>query len=332
MVRKAGEKPAGEGVMLMGARAHVREYMNKFIRLSERDGEKEESEKLQLWSIGIYSGKDPWSLEPVKKINPVLTRRDVKDVQALFIADPFMIRVGETWFMFFEMWNVKNGKGEIGLASSGDGRKWTYQQRVLAEPFHLSYPYVFQWEDEYYMIPESHQANDIRLYKAADFPVSWTLVGMIISGHRFADASIFRHDEKWWLLTETNPEMKHDTLRLYSSPALGGPWQEHPQSPVISGNPHIARPAGRVLKVDGKIIRFAQDCFPVYGIRVRAFAIEELTEHSYRERQIGEQAVLQPSGKGWNQGGMHHLDAHIRDDGSWIACVDGWKFVSPSGQ
>jgi hypothetical protein len=21
---------------------------------------------------------------------------------------------------------------------------------------------------------------------------------------------------------------------------------------------------------------------------------------------------------------MHHLDAHLQDDGRWLACVDGW--------
>ena len=34
--------------------------------------------------------------------------------------------------------------------------------------------------------------------------------------------------------------------------------------------------------------------------------------------------TLGPSGTGWNASGMHHLDAHSRDDESWIACVDGW--------
>ena len=30
----------------------------------------------------------------------------------------------------------------------------------------------------------------------------------------------------------------------------------------------------------------------------------------------------------WNHHGMHHIDAHLRRDGSWIACVDGfWSNV-----
>lgn len=31
---------------------------------------------------------------------------------------------------------------------------------------------------------------------------------------------------------------------------------------------------------------------------------------------------------GWvDKRGMHHLDAHLLEDGQWIACVDGWTAV-----
>ncbi len=118
------------------------------------------------WSIGIYIGDSPFDLKPPKGVrNPVLTREDVSDVTAAVVADPFMLRVSDTWFMFFEVFNWKANKGEIGLATSCDGMNWAYQQIVIAERFHLSYPYVFEWMNEYYLIPESHQAGSVRLYK-----------------------------------------------------------------------------------------------------------------------------------------------------------------------
>src|SRR5205085_3879170 len=107
-------------------------------------------------------------------INPVLTREDVSDVPAVFVADPFMVRHGRRWFMFFELMNWATWKGEIGLATSDDGLRWHYEEVVLAEPFHLSYPYTFHWEGSVYMVPESQQAGSIRLYRAEDFPGGWT--------------------------------------------------------------------------------------------------------------------------------------------------------------
>lgn len=278
------------------------------------------------WSIGIRVGSSPYGFDCWDMVcNPVLTQRDVSDVPAAFVADPFMIRQQNLWHMFFEVMNRRTGKGEIGWATSADGFEWKYQRIVLAEPFHLSYPYVFERQNEYYMIPESHKTAEIRLYKAAPFPMEWTYVSTLLTGSRFTDSSVFRYAGRWWLFTETNPEIRFDTLRLYYADELQGPWREHPKSPIIQGNPHIARPAGRVVVLPDRIIRYAQDCYPTYGRHVRAFEITELTPHRYHERPLGDVPLLTGSGMGWNAGGMHHIDPHHLGEGQWVACVDGWS-------
>ena len=132
--------------------------------------------EVRRWSIGIYVGESPVSLSPSEGVaNPVLTARHVTDVSAEFVADPFMVKEDSTWYMFFEVMNNATGQGDIGLAVSADTKKWDYKQIVLDEPFHLSYPYVFKWKDEYYLIPESGAANSVRLYRAIAFPTKWQL-------------------------------------------------------------------------------------------------------------------------------------------------------------
>ncbi len=78
-----------------------------------------------------------------------------------------------------------------------------------------------------------------------------------------------------------------------------------------------------MLRLDGRLFRFTQDCRRIYGERVLAFEILELTPASYRERQCSTKAVLAPSGQGWNGGAMHHIDPHPLPGAGWIACVDG---------
>jgi hypothetical protein len=256
-----------------------------------------------------------------------LTGGSVSDVPAIYVADPFMIRESGVWHMFFEVLNRESGRGEIGLALSQNALQWTYQRIVMKEPFHLSYPYVFKWEDDYYMIPESYQAKSVRLYKATNFPVEWSLAAELIAGEDFEDSSVFRFNDRWWLLNDVSrPPYYAGTLRLFSSDRLTDGWSEHPQSPIIQDDPHIARPAGRVLSWNGRIIRFTQDCAPVYGIQVRAFELTELTATTYREQELTPSPILQGSGHGWNESGMHHLDPHVGTDGRWIACVDGWHW------
>src|SRR5215467_3572628 len=275
-----------------------------------------------IWSIGIYAGKSPVRLAPAGD-NPVISAASVTDVPARFVADPFMLNVDGLWHMFFEVLNNQNDRGEIAMATSRDGHSWQYGQIVMKEPFHLSYPYVFRWQDDFYMIPEALGAGAVRLYRAASFPRGWVHVKDLVPGTH-ADPSIFRFDDRWWLFTCPFP-YQHDTLSLFSAPDLRSGWTEHPLSPLITGNRSIARPGGRVLVHDGKPLRFTQDCFPIYGRQVRAFAITELTASTYKEHEVPESPVLVPAGSGWNSSGMHQVDAHRLDNGTFLACVDGLK-------
>ncbi len=280
-----------------------------------------------MWTIGIYAGASPFQLLPPRGIsNPVLSKLNVSDVKAEFVADPFMVQVSNTWFMFFEVFNQQSKKGEIGLAISVDCRTWSYQRIVLTEPFHLSYPCVFKWENEFYMLPETLESNAVRLYKATSFPYVWTIVNSLIEG-RLADPSILFFDSHWWMFACSTP-YQHDTLRLYHATKLLGPWTEHPASPLVERDKSRARPGGRVVVSDNKLIRFAQDCSPTYGTQVRAFEISELTTKSYHENEHCQSPVLTAGRSGWNQLGMHTVDPHLISNGKWVACVDGLSISS----
>lgn len=276
------------------------------------------------WAIGIYQGDSPLNVHPVHGIiNPVLKGSDVKDVKAQFVADPFMVRSGDTYHMFFEVMNSLTRQGDIGCATSPDGLNWEYQRIVLDEPFHLSYPYVFKWEGQFYMIPESAKAGAIRLYKAEDFPYSWALVSNLIKGS-FVDNSIFFTNETWWILTCSKP-YTHDELRLFYADKLVGPWTEHPLSPIIRGDATKAQGAGRVLVVNGQIIRFGQHSAKTYGKKVRAFLITRISRTEYSEREYEGSPILSNQGKGWNRHGMHNIDAQETSPGKWLAVVDGYR-------
>lgn len=279
--------------------------------------------KDQIWSIGIYQGSDISNLRPSPNVrNPVLTAMDVTDVAAKFVADPFMIEHDGKWYMFFEVLNRQSNQGDIGLATSTDGLHWEYKQIVLDESFHLSYPYVFKRQNDFFMIPETSWAHAIRLYKAIDFPAKWTLHREIIKGD-YADPSIIQYEGKWWLFA--CEASVWGTLHLFYADDLTGPWGEHPKSPIIRNNRGISRPGGRVIILDGHIVRFAQDCSRMYGEQLLAFEITELTETTYQEHELSDSPILKGSGVGWNAKGMHHIDLHRVGEDGLIGCVDGWQ-------
>lgn len=272
------------------------------------------------YSIGIYTGSTPFDLSPCPEVdNPVLTARDVTDISAGFVADPFMIRADGTWYMFFEVWNNETSQGDIGLAVSGDGCNWKYSQIVMDEPFHLSYPNVFKWEGEYYMIPETRLAYAVRLYKAVEFPHRWSHVKDLVTGN-YLDPSVYYDGQRWWMFVSE----RCDVLHLFHADHLTGEWSRHPDSPVIRLNGNIARPGGPILSYEGRMYRYTQDCDPTYGNQLRAFEITELTTDSYQEAPVPGNPILEATGQGWNGQQMHHVDPHRIGEGEWIATVDGY--------
>jgi len=301
-------------LVLVGLSIGISNFIRKLLRrnftLWERNN----------WSIGIYCGTSPFSLTPIQKVtNPVLTANGVTDIKAKFVADPFMVKEDSTWYMFFEAFNSDTKKGDIGLATSNDGFNWNYERIVLSEPWSLSYPYVFKFENYYYMIPGTGKST--KLYKAIDFPINWKFVKTLLDGNH-ADSSIFKSGDLWFLFSETH-KLHYDTLRLYFAKKLTGPWNEHPKSPIILGDPSRARPAGRVILVNNKIIRFAQDAKISYGNSIRAFEIIKISQTEYEEKELENNPILSASGFGWNKKGMHQIDAHEVDENSWIAATDG---------
>jgi hypothetical protein len=274
------------------------------------------------YAIGICAGPSPLALAPAPGVrNPILTYRDVTDVPALFVADPFLDRHDGAWTMLFEVMNERGYKGEIAVATSADGLAWQYQGIALAEPFSLSYPQVFRWHGEVYMLPEGFEDDCLRLYRADPFPARWRQVATLLEGQRLADATILRARGHWWLFA-CDPRT-NDLLRLWRAGDLLGPWEEHPRSPIVAGDPCAARPAGPIVPWRGGLVRFAQVCAPRYGSGVRAFEITTLTPEEYAERPAA-RPPLEPAAPGaWNGAAMHHLCAQPLDDGRWLAAMDG---------
>jgi hypothetical protein len=193
---------------------------------------------------------------------------------------------------------------------------------ALDEPFHLSYPFVFEHEGEVFMIPESRSQGDVRLYSARPFPGRFELRRVLLTGKRYADTSLVAWQGRFYLFTSTD----NGTLELFHASALEGPYHPHPRSPVISGDDCAARPGGRPIVWQGRVLRFAQCDRPVYGVSVRAFEVTELSPSGYAERPAGRDPLLTGSGVGWNAGGMHHLDPLV-DARGVLAVVDGWRPV-----
>jgi hypothetical protein len=277
------------------------------------------------WSLGIYTGDSPFNLNEYSG-NPILTARQINDVPAHFIADPFIIANRDKYYLFFEVLNAKSDLGEIGLASSDNLYNWKYERIVLKEDYHLSYPMVFHWDGDIYMLPETSNDKSIRLYIADNFPFKWKFVGNMLKGESYRDSTIFRYNGIWWLFTTSDDYAKRHFTRLrlfYSKDLISNTWTEHPKSPVKIGR--YARPGGRILFINDKIFRFSQDLLPCYGSRIIVSEITTLTKSTYNEETMEDNPFLVPGKNNWNKTRIHNIDYYRKDENKWIIVTDGYS-------
>lgn len=183
------------------------------------------------------------------------------------------------------------------------------------------------------MMPESSEKEEVRLYRAVDFPLKWTLEKVILK-KPLVDSFIIPHDGKFWLFGSDHSgfgTIKNAQLEIWYSDTPMGPWKPHKKNPIYNIDKRIgARNGGRPIMYEGNIYRVGQDCAETYGRRVRVFKVEVLTKDEYREVEVPLNFGRSDKGRNaWNGARYHHLDVQQLGSGEWVAVMDGDRV--PSG-
>ncbi|KAK3011882.1 hypothetical protein RJ639_012908 [Escallonia herrerae] len=301
------------------------------------------------WSIGVFYGDSPFSLRPIEDMNvwkdksgawpvanPVLTCASASDAgfPSNFVADPFLYAQGDILYLFFETKNSMTMQGDIGVARSTDkGASWQQLGIALDEDWHLSYPYVFDYNGNIFMMPESSAKGELRLYRALQFPLQWTLEKVIMK-KPLVDSVIIAHDRKYWLFGSDHSGIgtkKNGQLGIWYSNSPLGPWKPHKRNPIYNTDKSMgARNGGRPFTYNGNIYRTGQDCGETYGRRIRIFRIKILTHNEFKEVEVPSDLGVSKKGRNaWNGARYHHLDMQQLSSGGWIGVLDGDRV--PSG-
>jgi hypothetical protein len=173
-------------------------------------------------------------------------------------------------------------------------------------PVHLSYPFVLEVDGRLYCLPESNQAREIVLYELERFPDRWKKVATLVSDCVMVDATLFRHEESWWIAaTDDSKRGDNSALHLWYATDIAGPWQAHPGNPV-KVDVRSARPAGTPFVHEGKLYRPAQDCSKTYGGRTVINRVVTLTRTAFEEEFA---VAVEPDVSGPYPRGLHTISA-----------------------
>ncbi|HEV2750412.1 MAG TPA: hypothetical protein VGV12_07815, partial [Gemmatimonadales bacterium] len=226
------------------------------------------------WALAFRHGiADRMEMGSFQRLIPPMDR---------FWADPFPIEVGSDHYIFHEELRYATGKGCIVLTVVDNKGGIVGPIPILETDCHLSYPFVFEWDGDFFMMPETAARRQVELYRCVDFPERWKSERVVLRDVKALDPTPACLFGRWWLFANTPAYGAGtlDELHLFHADSPLGPWTPHPDNPIKS-DVRSARPAGRIFEDQGQFYRPAQDCSTHYGAAVTINRIIQLNPETY---------------------------------------------------
>lgn len=233
------------------------------------------------WKVGTIQGSPARFL--VQDYRPAIRwlPRESND----FLADPFVFKRDGRDFILGEALDPATRNGFIRCVELDREGTVVDERNVMQAPTHLSYPFTFEHDGVWYMVPESAQERNIVLYRAVDAPYRWEPVATMIANVAACDSTILRRDGRWWLFFTDKARDVNLNLFAYYADDLAGPWHAHMANPVKT-DICSARPAGMPFEHAGNLYRPGQDCADGYGSAIAFSRVAKLTPHEYLEELV----------------------------------------------
>lgn len=249
------------------------------------------------WDIGIRKGTPGMIIEDQKTPFEL-----IPNSWRSWAADPFVVEYQNTVYVFAELFDYLKRRGSIGYTCLENG-KWRPWKVVIDEPFHMSYPNVFERDGKYYMIPETSADRTLRLYQAVSFPNQWKLERVIASDVAYVDTTFFHWNDTVYAITTdiSNHPQQRDLLLQFDAD-----WNIISSGEIREERTELSRCAGNFLLRKDGMIRVSQNCDGHYG---KALVFSKVGEAGVRNglgdivQQLGPFDLSFDDDKNWT--GLH---------------------------
>lgn len=196
-------------------------------------------------------------------------------------ADPFVCKHEGINYCFVELMNSYRLHGEIAVAKIENGCIGDFSV-VISEPFHMSFPNVFKYDGQWYMLPETNHCKQVRLYKAVNFPYEWTLDTVLCDDERLVDHSMLPFQNGFFVVSnDITKEIEAYNRFFYLDMDAKKMTEINPQGEW--GN---IRPGGTFYCMDGKWRHVLQDGVRAYGDYLHVYEVDELSNDTFKEHEI----------------------------------------------
>lgn len=102
-------------------------------------------------------------------------------------ADPILVSWQGKEYLFMEIFDMCTQLGSIACAEFDEKGNLAEPKTIIQEAYHMSFPMVFHWGEELYMIPETCGNRSLNLYRCLGDITRWELVKSFPVGVELVD-------------------------------------------------------------------------------------------------------------------------------------------------
>lgn len=197
----------------------------------------------------------------------------------VWYADPLLFHHEGKRYLFCEAFDMAAGRGDIAVCEWDENGLLTAPRVVLRGDCHLSFPTVFDWNGDVYMIPETGHNHTLELYRCRTFPDEWEKVQAFATGGETCDTILLdKTDTALALLcSETRADNQlYVRYRRYTLRRLGGGFAlEEDEAYNLQHRAFdlTSRNAGPLFWLDDQLIHPTQVSTTVdYGVYLQFYA------------------------------------------------------------
>ena len=234
-----------------------------------------------------------------------------------FFADPFILKVtDEKIEVLVEEFFYAKWKGEISLLTiSRRDYRLIHRKTLLKLDTHLSFPFIYEENDQTYIIPENSQSGSLFIYtynqkyQKLEFPQKLIQAPVV-------DPVVTKLNNTYFLLcTSLNFDQDADLLIYYSDNLFGPyiPFFDNPVKQDITS----ARSGGGLYIYNDHLYRCTQNSFKSYGASLYICQIKSIDKNKFKEEKS---INILPDTQ--YRHGLHTLNYKEN-----ICVVDGLKYI-----
>lgn len=205
-----------------------------------------------------------------------------------WVADPFIFEKDGNTYVFYELFDLIKRKGCIAFSKLVEESQLT-EPKIIICGNHKSFPFIFEYENEIFIIPESCEDNSVCIYQAKSFPDEWVKTKDLLTDVFATDSISFCYDNKRYLLTSEQYIMPPFNKlvscwvknRLYEISEKSREFYSLNKGIVVAEGDEGIRNAGAIFKDKNKLIRPGQNSpNNVYGKGLAFFVIKSICPYN----------------------------------------------------